>query len=348
MTIVTPELDTISLQGTAAIQALLSRDPTLPRSMLGVLNKTLSGAVDGLYGSVETAAADIIYDTASEDALIRWAGIWGLVLKGPTPATGIVIFRGGTGTIAAGAILTRADGIQYVLNADVTLVAGIGMGTVTCLSAGAMTNVADGAILTLSTPTPGVSTTVTVGADGLSDGTDVESPPELLVRLLARIRQTPQGGSVADYEEWATSVSGVTRAWARPGWNGAGTVGVLFMCDDRTNPIPQGADVAAVAAVMAANEPVIGTTYVVAPTAAPLNFSIHLEPGSTVIQAAVEAALADLISSNCVPGGTLPLTQISATISGAAGVVDFELLEPTANVTVAGGSITTMGTTTWP
>jgi uncharacterized phage protein gp47/JayE len=345
MTYYTPDIDTISLQTNAAIVSAMRRDPTLPRSMLGVLAKALSGGVDGLYGDIDTVAKDIIYDTASKNALIRWAGIWGLTLKVPTPATGVVAFTGGIGTIFAGAVMTRADGVQYALDADVTLVGGEAEGTVTCLSAGAMTNFGDGATLTLMSPVSGVSSTVT--SYGLSAGADMETAPELLARLLIRIRQTPQGGSLSDYEEWALSVPGVTRAWAVKGWNGAGTVGVLFMCDDRVNPIPQSADVAAVQAVLDLMAPAPGAAYAIAPTPVPLNYSLHLEPDGAAIRNAVQTDQADLIASTCVPGGTLPLTQISATISAAAGVVDFVLSEPVANVTVAAGSITTMGVITW-
>ena len=243
MTYFTPDVDTISLQGAAVIQSGMGRDTTLPRSMLGLLNKVVSGATDGLYGAIDTAAADIIYDTASEAALVRWAGIWGLTLKAPTAATGIVTFTGGAGTIPEGAILARQDGIQYALETAVLLIDSVGEGTVTCLSAGAMTNLADGAVLTLVAPTAGVSPNVVVGGDGLSAGADMETVPELLTRLLIRIRQSPQGGSNPDFEEWALAVPGVTRAWVRKWWNGPGTTGVLFMCDDRINPIPLDADV---------------------------------------------------------------------------------------------------------
>ena len=361
MTYATPDLNAISLQTNAVILAAMGRDPTLPRSVLGVLAKALSGAVDGLYGDIDAAAKDIIYDTASQAALIRWAGIWGLTLKVPTSATGTVTFTGGVGTVPAGAVMTRGDGVQYVLAAAVPLVAGVGSGTATCVSAGAMTNSAAGGILTLMQPTPGVTSTVTVGTGGLSGAADIETPAELLARLLVRIRQTPQGGSTGDFEDWALAVPGVTRVWVVPSWNGPGTIGILFMCDDRANPIPQAADVAAVAAAIAAQQPVVGAVYVVAPCPVPLNPAIHLTPDTATIRASVQANLASLIANTCAPispqipsgipqtpvGFTLPLTQVEGAISSAAGVVDFIMSAPAANVTTTPGSITTMGAITW-
>lgn len=345
MSLPTPDLDTITQDAVAAIQARLNRDATLPRSPLKVIAKTVAGAADGLYSAIDVAADDIIYDTASEDALVRWAAIWGLPRKPPTPSKGIVVFTGGEGTVSAGALLARADGIQYALDLDTPLIDGTGAGTVTCLSAGAMTNVADGTTLRLVQPIPGVSSTVSTG--GLSNGNDIETVEELLARLLERIRQTPQGGSEADYEEWALAVPGVTRAWVKPWWNGIGTVGVLFMCDDRTNPIPQLADITAVQAAIDAVRPVTAKTYAIAPVAVPLNFSIQLLPDTAAARAAVQAELQELISTTAVPGGTTLLSQIRAAISAAAGVTDYVMQAPAANETVAAGSITTMGEITW-
>jgi uncharacterized phage protein gp47/JayE len=93
--------------------------------------------------------------------------------------------------------------------------------------------------------------------------------------------------------------------------------------------------------------PVTAKTYVFAPTPVPLNFTIHLNPGSTSIQSAVEAELASLIANQAIPGGTLYLSHIWAAISAASGEVDFTLSFPAANVTVPAGSITTMGAITW-
>jgi uncharacterized phage protein gp47/JayE len=360
MPIVVPDLSTTSKSVASAISTRLpGADSTPPRSVLGVLAKVLSGGVDGLYGAIQTVAAEIIYDTASGDYLARWAAIWGLARQAPVPATGTVVFTGNNVTVPQGTVLARADGLQYILAAAVTLIGGAGSGTVTCASAGAVTNTAAGGTLGLTSPVAGVASTVTVGSGGLSAGADLEGDESLLARLLLRIQQTPQGGSAADYEEWALGVNGVTRAWIYQGWQGAGTVGVTFMMDKRSNPVPQTADVAAVQAAINAVRPVAAPTFVFAPTPVPLNFTIHLNPSSTAVQAAVTAQLSSLIANQCTPGGTslingqpvagglLYLSHIWAAISAAAGEVDFTLIGPTANVTVPSGSITTMGTVSW-
>lgn len=348
MTYSTPDLDTISLTCDAAIRGATRRDPTMPRSMLGVLSKMLSGAVDGLYDAIDAAAKDIILTTASKEAIIRQAGVWGYTLKAPTAARAIVSISGGTGTLRQGALFSRFDGIEYALTADVTLSGGPGLGSVVCTSAGAMTTLTDGTVLTIVQPAEGISPNATVTATSLTPGTDIEMPEELLARLLVRIRQTPQGGAEADYEEWATSVSGVTRAWTIPHWNGQGTVGVLFMCDDRTNPIPQAGDVANVQAAIDALGPVGAAKYAGAPTGVPLNFSIHLNPTSSALQTAVQSALAELIATECTPKNyTLLISHIRAAISSVIGTGDYTMPSPSGDVTTPTGSITTMGTITW-
>jgi uncharacterized phage protein gp47/JayE len=250
--------------------------------------------------------------------------------------------------------------LQYQLAADVTLASstGTGTGTVTCTSAGSVTDTAAGGTLSLASPVTGVSTTVTVGTAGLTGGADIETPEHLLERLEERIQETPQGGSDADYRRWALPL-GATRVWVYRWWQGTGTVGVTFMCDGRSNPIPQAADVAAVLAAINAARPVAAPTFVFAPTADPLNFTIHLNPDSTAIRTAVQAELASLIANQCTPGGTytvngvpvsgglLYLSQIRAAISAAAGETDYTMTAPSANIQEPAGSITTMGTITW-
>ena len=94
-------------------------------------------------------------------------------------------------------------------DADVTLVAGTGTLALTAKVAGADGNDNAGITLSFVSPIASVNTTVTVGADGLSGGSDQESDTALRNRVLTRKRQPPHGGADFDYEVWAKEVSGV-------------------------------------------------------------------------------------------------------------------------------------------
>jgi len=345
----TPALaDTIS-----AIQADISTrlggaDATLPRGFLPALARAQGGAVDGLYGFIEYLGRQIPYDRADEDLLRRWAAIWGVLSTPPTAASGQGLFSGTSGSVvpAANTLLTRDDGVQYALTADVVLAAGVGAGTLLCTSVGAATNLAGGTTLTLVSPVPGVSGTVTVGPAGLGGGADVEGVDSLRSRLLMRIQQPPMGGSAADFVRWVLAVPGVTRAWCLPSLMGAGTVGVTFMMDGRDNPIPLPADVAAVQAAVDAVRPVAAPTFYVAPVAVPLNPIIHLMPDSLAARAAVQARLTALLAIQA-PGATAKLTHVQQAIGAAAGVDDYVLVSPIASLPVGATQIVTLGAITW-
>src|SRR5581483_12073731 len=125
----------------------------------------------------------------------------------------------------------RSDGAAYVTLADVT-VGGGGTATVAlqAQAVGSASNLEVGQVLVLDVPIPGVSATFTV--TDATAGADVEDEAAYRTRYLQAYAKPPQGGSVADYEEWALDVPGVTRAWVMPNGLGAGTVVVYTMFDE--------------------------------------------------------------------------------------------------------------------
>ena len=333
---------------------IVSRDPDgaslLPTDPQFIVGRALAGAVNGLYGYITQVAEDIPYDTASEDIFARWAGIWNVPRKLPTPTILTVAFTGGTTTvdIPVDTVLARSDGVQYETTADLELTGGAGSTNVTCLSVGSATNMTVGQTLTLAEGITGVTSTATVTAV-VQAGTDVETLDSWRGRLIARIQQPPMGGCLYDYVTWALQVPGVTRAWAYQGWQGQGTVGLTFMMDARANPIPQAADVTIMQNYVEPLRPAGCPVTYFAPTPVALNLTIHLNPNNATIQAAVQAQIQALITREAVPGGTLLLSHIWAAISAAAGSGenDFTMTSPTANVTVAAGSILVFGAITW-
>jgi len=239
--------------------------------------------------------------------------------------------------------------VQYITTADATesspTSAAAPVAAVVPAAAG---NRATGQTLTLVSPIAGVQPGALASA--LVGGADEELDESLRASLLRRIQQPPQGGAADDYVTWALEVPGVTRAWCYPHEMGIGTVTVRFVRDNDVSPIPDSGEVAAVQAYIDVRRPATAKQlYVVAPVAVPLNFSISgLVPDTPTVRAAVEAELADLLLRTAQPGGTILLSHIRAAISAAAGESDYTLVAPTGNVTNTVGSMSTMGTVSWP
>jgi uncharacterized phage protein gp47/JayE len=325
-------------------------DASLRRSNLNVLALTHAGAVHGLYGYLDWIVRQVIYDTAESEYLERWSSIWGIYRLPAAYATGSVTLAGASGSVVpAGTVLTRADGAEFSTDDEVTFSGTTATASVTALEAGQDGNTAAAAKLTITTPVAGVEASATVDSNGLTQGADVETDAALRARLLSRIRQPPHGGASHDYLAWALEVPGVTRAWVYPQELGAGTVTVRFVRDNDAAIFPDAGELAAVQAYIDERRPVTAQVTVTAPIAAPLDFTFtSISPSTAAVKAAVEAELADLISRESEPGGTLYLSHIRAAISAAVGENNYMMTAPSADVANSTGYMTTLGTVTWP
>ena len=298
------------------------KDSRVRRSVLWVFGRVLAGAAYLLWGFLQWIARQIMPDTADGDRLVRHAAIWGLT---PLPATyggGNVTFTGTAGTVHAGAILQRDDGAEYALQADATLAGGVATGTVLALVAGLAGNCDAGVVLTLASPVSGVNSAATVAGYGnnVKGGLDAETVEALRSRLLDKIANRPQGGAVADYNEWAREVAGVSRVFVSPLELGPGTVTVRFtVAGTGAAVIPDYSAVAAVAAHIDTLRPVTAEVHVLAPVGLAVTFTIHLSPDNSATRAAVTAELEDLLAREGAPSSTIYNSQIREAISRAPG-----------------------------
>jgi len=319
----------------------------LRRSLLGILARSEAGAVHMLYGFLEWAARQAIIDTAEKEYLERWAAIWKVFRKAADYSTGAALLTGSVGRpVPAGTILQRQDGVQYRVLADSTFTSTTLQVTVVAVEAGAAGDATTGTALFLLSPLAGVQSTGSVATD-IEGGLDVETDPQLLSRLLKRIRQPPHGGASSDYELWALEVPGVTRVWVYPLQMGLGTVTVLFVCDGETNIIPGAPKVAEVQAYIDERRPVTAEVFVAAPVADPLNMTVKLSPNTAAVQAAVRAEVADLIVRDSVPGQPILISRLREAVSVAAGEADNAITSPTTDVAHATGHMATPGTITF-
>lgn len=331
-----------------ATRMLGGSDSVLRRSVLGIIGRALAGASHELHGHLDYLGRQVIVDTADQEYLERWANIWQITRKPAAFATGSVTLTGVNGaTLPSGALLQRQDGALFVTQADATIAAGTATVAVKAQAAGAAGNTDAAVKLTLQQPASGVQSTATVAAGGLTSGADQESDDSLRSRLLTRIQEPPQGGDQADYEAWALAIPGVTRAWVYPKELGAGTVTVRFTRDDDASIIPDAAEVAAVQAYIDERRPVTADVTVVAPIAAPVDFTIAIKPNTAAVQAAITDELADLLLREAIPGGKILLSHIREAVSIAAGETDNAVTAPAADVTTTTGQIATLGTVTF-
>lgn len=328
--------------------------PLLRRAMPDVLAAVWSGAVHMLHGHLEWLSRQLFPDTSDAEQLLRQSGLYGITPTPATFATGTVTATGINGSvIPAGAFLVHAEGQRYVVVAGgATIMAGTATLSLDAVLAGEAGNQDAADILTFESPIAGVDATVTIDVDGLHDGNDEGTIEQTRSRLIDRLREPPAGGRDADYIAWSKLVGGVTRVWVFPNENGLGTVVVRFVRDDDVSIFPSPGEVADVQASIALYRPVTAEPTAAAPVALPINFTIHIVPDTGAIRAAVEAELDDLMFRDAEPGdgagsGTILYSHIVTAIGVAAGVDDFVLTAPVADVVPALGELAVVGTFTW-
>lgn len=325
----------------ADVLSRLTGDELLRRSDARVYARVLAGASHELHGHLQWIAQQIIYDTADDEFLVRWASMWDILRK-PAEFAGGSVAATGAGTLTAGALYRRADGAEFEVTDDTVVPGSVPLRAVL---AGAAGNTDAGVSFSLMTPIGGVSTVATV--ESMVNGSDAEKIEELRARFLERIRKPPNGGSAHDYVMWAKEVPGVTRAWVFPQELGPGTVTVRFVRDGDASIIPDAGEVAAVQAYIDEMRPVTAQVHVFAPTPAPVNFTIQLMPSTPEVKAAVAASLADMLVREAAPGATILRTHVAEAISTAAGEVDHVLTVPAANILHTSAQMPTMGVITW-
>lgn len=310
----------------------------------------VASAITGLYQHQAWIARQILPDTADTEYLERWASLFGLQRLPASAATGTLRITGTAGSvIAAGAEVQTAAGTLYTLTAGGTVGGG---GTVDlpieAAEAGATGNLSGAITLTLTVPPTGVQAAALLVAD-LTGGADIETDAALLARLLRRIQNPPHGGAAHDYQAWALEVPGVAGAWVLPLRRGIGSVDVAIMA---VGGLPSPSLVGDVQAYIEARRPVTADCLVVAPSAEPVVVTAALTLSGTTLATAtaqITQALAEYFAA-LPPGGTVIRNRIAALIADTAGVVDFVLSAPAANVTTVADDtaveIPTLGTVT--
>ncbi len=357
MPFVRPTLSALVTRIRADFRSRLSISGSLlRRAMADVLAVVWAGAVHMTHGHLEWLGRQLIALYAEREFLIDIGSMYGISPTAATFATGTLTATGvDTTVIPTDTIYVRDDGVTYKVLSDATIAGGTATVSVQAVAAGAAGNIAYDAseTLDLETPIAGVDTSASLDSPGISGGNDEEGTEALRARVLLRLREPPQGGASQDYEAWALAVAGVTRAWVYENENGLGTVVVRFVRDDDTPSIfPDAGEVTTVQTALDAERPITADVTAAAPVESAVAFTIAVTPDTTAVRDAIEAELEDLMLREAEPGdgagrGEIKLSQIRTAIGIAAGLTDYTLTVPAADVTPATGDLLTVGTITW-
>lgn len=324
---------------------------TPPRMALArILARGEAGLAHGLYGYMDTKEKNFLPDSGDEASVLRWATLLGITRLAPVVAVGTVQATGtNDAVIPAGRELKSSSQLTYIVDADVTIAAGVASVAITAAEAGSVGNLATGEKLTFTQPVSGVLASVTVESPGLAAGSDIETIEALRVRVLDRMKAPPRGGAESDYVAWAKEAHPeVTRAWAVGQELSDNSVTIRLVTDDAPGGlIPSGPVLAAVEAYIEARRPMTAEIYVAAPTPVELDLSIAISPNTQAVKDAITAELEDLLKREAEPEGTILISRINEAISNAAGESDHDLTVPTANVEHDTGEIAVLGEITW-
>lgn len=308
-------------------------------------------AVEGLYQHQQWIARQIFPDQSDDEYVERHASLRGLTRKAATVASGTISFSGTVGSdVPAGTEAKTSGDVSFVTTAS-DAIGGDGTLVLAAQAAGsgaAGNQAADTALNLTAAPAGIVSTASIVSMTG---GTDRESIASLLARLLFVLRNPPCGGALHDYYTWALNVPGVTRAYPYSQRRGAGTTDVVILTE---GGLPDGALIAAVQAYIETQRPTTADVLALGPTGVAVNVTADLVLAAgyelAVVGAVIDAKLAAYFDT-LKPGDTAFANKIRSLISDTAGVVDFTLAAPLANViTLVDAThveMPVLGVTTW-
>ncbi len=123
-----------------------------------------------------------------------------------------------------------AGGLEFRLEAELTIQDGRGEGLLRAAQPGQRYNLTEGMAFQLLRAVPGLERVEAGPAQG---GADPESDKALFERLDEKRKRPSTSGNVGHYREWALSVDGVGAVRVTPLWKGLGAVRVLIAGYDR-------------------------------------------------------------------------------------------------------------------
>lgn len=210
------------------------------------------------------------------------------------------------------------------------------------------------AVLTLQSPIAGVDSTASVDFGELGGAVDEESDSDNKIRLLGRIQNPIAHFSIAEIENQAKLIAGVTRVFVESITPAIGQVTIYFMRDNDDDPIPSASEVVTVKNKILEIKPANTASVdviVLAPVAVPVDFTFtNIFPDTSTMRTSISASLAQFFDEETTVSVNVDedkyRSAIANTIDTETGdaVESFVLLIPVGDVVIVSGEIGTLGT----
>lgn len=260
-----PSVRDLTASFLANLQSSLGQTiPTLARSFLSVLSKTMAAVFVILYKYIGytqkqqyVATADF-NETDVNGQTVRPLVLWGelIGIGSPTPATRAeleitVTVTNQVGSLPSGTqFINTTTGVVYTSLAIVNLDAATVTVPVRAVSdqsggggVGTIGNMDPGDPIQFAVPLSNVVRTAVV-ASQTQTAADAESEAAYRQRVIDRFQKLPQGGAYADYELWAEEVPGIINAYPYTS-NTPGEVDVYVEATPESSGDPDGIPTAA-------------------------------------------------------------------------------------------------------
>jgi uncharacterized phage protein gp47/JayE len=176
--------------------------------------KAIAGRVSMAIANGKIARDNYSPLTATGDALVALAGIYGVAKRPASRAAGYVVVTvaGGTASIPAGFQLTAPSGEKYQTTTAAVVATG-GSVQAQAVNGGASTNVAAGAKMTFDSASIGnLNQVCTVDVGGIDGGVDADDTETLRRRLINKLASPGVGGNVSQVQQWAEESSAAVEA----------------------------------------------------------------------------------------------------------------------------------------
>ncbi len=320
------------------------RLPLKKASILSALSYAMVGSLHLLYGRIESLMNE--FTNPSHEFLDVFAFFFGLKRHEKTQASATVKFSGTAGkSIQKDALLSHANGRTYTLSDTVCISDyGTGYGKVTAEAPGPSGTLTIAETLTLVEAVASVSPSAQVLADNLQPGFNEEDDDALRSRLFSHLRHPGQGGSEADYKNWAKSIPGVGNVWV---YAKEQQVFLTFLTTDANHPIPTYQHVEIVSSHILNQKPLGIRINVFALTGIPVKLEISSFPEMMSFIPRVETALKNYFLKELQPEKRVSLLILSQVISQVTRTGNFKITSPAADIDVGPGQIGIFGGLSW-